>query len=459
MSSYKHCFTLFVIFFHWEVWALRSSSDFFNKVQEKTLQNSPEIIQLRSQLRQKDSLVWTSISRWFPQISAQFSQTKSKDYSLLYYGTLGSLANSLTPTEVQTMGWALQLQLPLYRRSIHIGVSTSLIEREVLKSKLELKEKEIEWKLRQLFGIYLISTFQLLTLEKSVEVSKKQFQEIQTRWKLGMRTKVDLLRAETQYFLLQSEMIASGADQETAKGELLNYIGGAESDRASFFRALELSEENEILSFIEDFSQVDLSNLTIYFDMNDELLNQRLAIHSPLIKNLRLEENFSNKKSYLLTAEHWPELILQASLSKRGTDWQKAFENEQRSSSIGLVLNIPLFSGGSLFSTQIEQSEVQKSVEIRMRSDIYKFENDVASLLKKVKALLKMRDSRKKAFEQAQELERLSQRAFELGKATMVELLESQNQFLKAKNSLAQSKVDLAVSVRRLEWNLGVSKN
>ena len=74
----------------------------------------------------------------------------------------------------------------------------------------------------------------------------------------------------------------------------------------------------------------------------------------------------------------------------------------------------------------------------------------------RINALQKLIISLKLTVDQNQQVRELSFKSYQLGKSTMVELLDSQNALIESKINLAQSKTDLAVSTRQLAWNLGV---
>lgn len=430
------------------------------RLERQVREESPEIQELSARARQKRAEAFTALTRWLPQINAQVTQTRSKDYSFLSSGLLGSLATTLVPQEVELKGWSLNLVFPIYRRATQLGLVTSWLERDLADFQLKIKEQELVWRLRELVGRYLVDSYRVATLRTAIQIAETNFRETKARYNLGQKTRIDVLRAETDLLALQSSEIERGAARKISLALLFDFLGLDDGQRGRWTEELNWDHESGILAAIEQFS-IDTPRaeaLSTYLGLSKIKRREEALAHSPNSQKIALEAQLQNQQSLLLTSEHWPELALQGNLNKRAPDWEVAFNGDERSTSIGLVLTIPIFSSGSLFSTHSQASELRYQAEVKKRRALDSLMSEIESETLKVESLLKAVASRKKALEQAEELQRLSQKSYQLGKSTMVELLASQNSLLEAKNNWAVTKVEYSVEVRRLAWNLGAEQ-
>ncbi len=122
---------------------------------------------------------------------------------------------------------------------------------------------------------------------------------------------------------------------------------------------------------------------------------------------------------------------------------------------MALVLNIPLFSGGSFASTQFEKYYASKRVEVTIGRQKQELENNLNNALIKIDALKTLVSSLTLNVSQFEELYRLSYKSYQLGKGSLFELLEVQDDLLDAKISLAQNKIQYYTLSQNTIWQAG----
>ena len=157
-------------------------------------------------------------------------------------------------------------------------------------------------------------------------------------------------------------------------------------------------------------------------------------------------------------AQEWPELNLKGSLSKQAPDFGAALSPGQQSYSVALVLTVPVFSGGSIFSTNIERRSLQQIAELRTQKDIFHFKSELENERSQILSLQSSLSAQTLNLAQNEEIVKLSFKSYQLGKATIVELLGSQNDLIDSKINLAKTKLDLSTQMRQFSWNLGVTE-
>lgn len=414
---------------------------------------------------QHGAQLYTSWARWAPRLDLQLSQSRSKDFSLVTSGALGALGATFEPREVPLARWSLNLTLPLYKRSVHLGVERSAAERALARAQLEDRLSELDWRLRSLLGKYLLQAYREATLQAALAIAKTNLREAKLRFELGQRTKVDVLRGESSLLSIESQMITQREQKAVDLAALIEYAGITEEEfRASGVDAL-LGSEAETAQAISRFAAIDrvseplLPLLKIGDTHGAELhreIERRIAAASPAYRNSLLQEELEFSNARALMAQEWPELALQGSLSKQGEHWNDAFSAGSQSRQIALVLNIPLFSFGTTVSTYLEKAHARNATAVRTAKEAQRLRSDAENAWVRIQALRKLLDSQTLQLSQNEEILRLSFKSYQLGKTTQLELLTSQNELTEAKLRLAQTKIDLSNLMRKFAWDLGI---
>ncbi len=444
-------------------------SDVFDALKKVTISHSPEIQLAESAYRQSSAQVQTAWAHWLPRADIQLSQNTSKDYSFINSGTLPPPFTSFTPSEVQLSGWAVKLSLPLYRRSVHLAVEQSVRDRRLSSYQLDSKKAELDWRLRSLLGAYLLQVYKEATLIHSIEAAGTNERESKARYELGQRTRVDVLRAEANRVSLESRKLTYEQERTAGLDSLIQYSGSSREELAKSGLFDLLVDEKELEIAIADFTEGSdkwLDQLSSYLKPSEQgtdetiqsdLLRRRVVEASPVYQSFLAQEALSETKAALLMAQDWPELSLQGSLSRQAGNFSDLFSQANQSYAFGAVLTIPVYLGGSLFSSHSEKVNAEAAARVSRERDTLNLFSDVESEVRQIRALRRSVESLTLNRQQNEEIVRLSLKSYQLGKATIVELLGSQNDLIESKINLAKAKLDLAVLLKRLGANLGVS--
>ena len=159
----------------------------FEKLRRHTIVASPEIAAARAERSQKNAQLYSSFTRWLPRVDLQFSQIRSKDYSMLTSGTLSTLPlfANISPEAATVDSFQLTTTMPIYRRSVHVGLGASQAEAQAARAGYDTKLLEADWKLRQLMGAYLLDLYRERLLDRSQPIAMSQLKEAKLRFELG----------------------------------------------------------------------------------------------------------------------------------------------------------------------------------------------------------------------------------------------------------------------------------
>lgn len=436
-----------------------TASQVFSRIREKALQKSYELRIAEATELQTSAARYTAWTLWVPRVDLSLSHSRVRDYSIITSGAIGQIGFNITPSAVQLARWDLDVSMPIYRRSVHLGIEQAAAQDELSEYQLISRRTELDWRLRQLVGNYLLQSYKEATLQNSIELAKTNRREAELRFELGQRTKVDVLKSRANVISLDSKRVQFRQQRVAALNELREYVGISAQELLDTGIDSLLRSEETLFKAIDSFgeSRDMLEALRPYLEgENAALETEKQAItKSPVYASHVAEEALAIRKARSLNASEFPELAWRGNLNKQSPDWSETFRGGNVSYSFAVVLKIPLFSGLSLASTWREKNNAQEAAALKSERDLVRFRSELQNDRSQIQSLRTQLEALELGREQNEEIVRLSLKSYELGKANLLKLLTAQDSLIEAKISLAQAKVDLAVLVRKFAWNIG----
>ncbi len=161
---------------------------------------------------------------------------------------------------------------------------------------------------------------------------------------------------------------------------------------------------------------------------------------------------------------HWPTLYLGANYGDTRVDGDQTnnldgsmqrFENESRARSIGLTLNVPIFSGG-LVSSQVRQAIAQRDVASdELEQQKRALERSTRNAYQTLVAGISEVEARKAAVFSARSAYDASQVGLEVGTRTVLDVLNNQNTLFNAEREYALSRYNFLQNRLLLEQAAG----
>jgi len=422
----------------------------FDELFRLTYQAAPELRIARQQLTQKGKERYTAWAKRFaPAISGKLegvSETSTDD----------STSSALSEQDDRTHGdWSLSMDLPLYRRSLGVRLDLAETEARLAENTLLIKTQEMDLQLRELLANFLESGYRLSNIRNSVRISQEHVDRITRGYELRDQTRLELLRAEANLKELESRRDTDEHNLAAARRALLDFTGLAASHPVMVKLEGLLADEARIAGCINSLAALDGSYPLIkpYLEgMSDEQLRSQFEANSPLHQKIRLERDLAGNKADALTAEEYPDLSVRGSLARK-EDTQ--FDRAEGDGSVALVLSVPLFTGGTLYSNRAAREAAENIAGIsqtyNLRQTIHSIENnrDQITSLRKVYA------TQHNNLLRQQEIVLLSVKSYGIRQTSMEDLLTSKNRFIDAKNALMNTTNRLGLLMRQFVWQLG----
>ena len=126
--------------------------------------------------------------------------------------------------------WSLSVGIPLYRRSVHLGLQQGYREASAAEAQLKVQMGDLDWKLREAVGRFLLEAFKVEALETSLQIANRSQRETELRFEMGGRTRIDLLRAQANVVSLDSKRLSFIQAREAGRNSVLEVSGLSEAE-------------------------------------------------------------------------------------------------------------------------------------------------------------------------------------------------------------------------------------
>ncbi len=283
--------------------------------------------------------------------------------------------------------------------------------------------------------------FNLLAAEDNLEFAEaekraisQQLRQTKQRFEVGLSAITDVHEAQASHDLAVAQEIAAQNQLEIAR-EALRELTGNEPDGTaplSGEMALVGPEPADIDQWVETALQQNLGLLATEASVN------------------AAREEVKRRQS-----GHYPSLDLVASRRYSDTRDAPSFGNESTTNTIGLQLNVPLYSGGRTSATvreaghrltqALEGLDQQRRATVRQTRSAYL---GVIAGISRVKALKQSLSSTQTALE-------ATQAGFEVGTRTVVDVLNSQRLVYLARRDYARARYDYLLATLSLKQAAG----
>ncbi len=250
--------------------------------------------------------------------------------------------------------------------------------------------------------------------EENVKYYKKLYETIQERNRLGSVTLADVYSAQVQLGNAELLLIQTQNIFESSKASLLNYLALNVLEDYSLvdpFLGKKLVDSDSYMKDFEDVQTMVNTALDNRFDYKSQQLNLSAAQSGVTIAKSGLYPSLSGNYSYSTSAVTTADLFNRKVLS------------------VGLSLNIPIFSN---FSTE-NQIQLAKVNALNAQEDLFSLERQIKIEIKQtyldLVAAKKSLDVASKSVSAAEETRKINQERYNLGSATLLDVLQASRDY------------------------------
>ena len=426
----------------------------YTAIFQQTWEQSPDIRIARKLKEQKTAEEYTAwAKRLAPQVDFEVSQKHflEKESS----STVNSQIDEYTDGDDIT-DWNFDLDIPLYRRTLSLAVDISSLEYELAVNNLEINTYELDSRLHELLGNFMVACYQLHNIGNSILISGEHVAKIKRGYDLRDQTKLALLRAQANLKELEARKDLNEQKRDTAFRELLDFTAIHKSSFLWTRLQKLLGSEEQTANCITAFSDLDTTADRMHPFLTEQVTEDRLkdffVSHSLLYKKIVLERDLGKTKAKKYTQREWPALFVRGEFDRKE---DTRFDDYSGEGSIGLVLSVPLFSGGTILSNYKTEKKASEIASISEYSTVLRTFNSIANKKKTIVSLQDIFIKQQTHLRQQQEIVYLSLKSYQIKQTSMQDLLTSKNRLIDAKNLLMQTTADLGILLRQFAWELG----
>ncbi|HNP37066.1 MAG TPA: TolC family outer membrane protein [Woeseiaceae bacterium] len=413
------------------------------EVYQQALQSDPQIHE--AEARRLAALEAEPQARGvlLPQIGFDADWTKQESSgNSIFNDESGVPASVHTKYESETTRWQFGLRQTLFRWDQIVGLrrADKLVARA--EAVREAAQQDLIVRVTERYFNVLAAEDQLLAIHANRAAIARQLEQAKQRFEVGLIAITDVQESQAAYDRAGADEIAAKRLLATARGYLREITGEYVDQLAAPTEELPLTtpapaDENQWV---------------------DYALDQNLSLVAS-----RIDEQLANDEISFRRSGHYPTVELVASSGSSDIDADRSLasgpflsaDQDGKSDSIGVVLNIPIFAGGYT-SSRVRESvylhraslenlqRVTRETE-RQTRDAYL---GVLSEISRVQALARAVESSQTALE-------ATQAGFDVGTRTIVDVLNFQFQLYQSITNYQQSRYDYVLNYMRLKQAAG----
>ncbi|MFN3871754.1 MAG: TolC family protein [Ignavibacterium sp.] len=278
--------------------------------------------------------------------------------------------------------------------------------------------------------------------EENVKKQEINYQTIEEKNRLGAATLADLYQQQVELGNAELQVINQSLEVQKAKNNLLIFLGLDVTGDYTFETDFTIREENILSTDLEE----DYKNIQ---ERISDAYNNRLDYKSKL-----LELESSSDQITIARSGHFPRLTGSLGFSSYSNKFDELFKS--KTYSVGLNLNIPIFSGFSV-SNRVQIAEVQsmnKELEVReLERQIKQQINESYLSLITAKKSLSVSEKNVKA---AEERLKIEQERYNLGSGKLLDLVIANSSYITAKTDYVNAQYSYIIISDQIRYYLGI---
>ena len=401
------------------------------EVYEKALSYDSDLAAARAARQAREAAVDESRAPLLPQIDA-FGESS--------YTERNTMDGELTAHE-----YGLQLSQPLFRANAWYGFQASQKQSEVAAAELSRAEQVLILEVAEQYFNVLRAKDELDTARAQEAALRRQWEQARERYDVGLVATTEVEEARAGYDASRSQRIAAESQLDIERQSLARLTG-------QYPQALERLETDFPIDSPEPDDPDAWAKTAV--EQNWELRAQQLTVAAS-------REQLSAARS-----EHLPTLDLSASIRRQHQDYDfeqtaagpgdTGFGDYPRTdTTIGLSLNVPLYSGGG---TQAGVRRVRAETEQARRELDTVRRNvrlDARSLFRQITTNIQTLEAQRQTIISSRSALDATRAGYEVGTRNIVEVLDAEQNYYVALRDYANARYDYVLNTLRLKQTAG----
>lgn len=401
------------------------------------LKNNYQLKVAQNNLELSKKQVFSEKADYLPSLNANMSGGKSIGRN--FNQDLGRIVTRTT----NSFSGSISADLPIFSgfENLH-SLKSSRYDKSSEKQNLEWVRENIIFDAASNYLQFILDKKVLEIDRENLQASRKTLEQVKAQVEVGARPKVDLYNQQ-----------ATVANNELA---VVNSENQLESSRLQLIQTLQIDPRKKY-----DFVTPEINTLSVKTPSYD--LDQLIATALKNRSDLKREEYNIQSIKHQLSATRgslYPSLSFSASLRSSYSDgfqidFQDQFFDQNIQRSLGLSLNIPIFSNLSR-RTNVQSQRIQyKNAKLNLKETELQIVQDVTQAYNDYKSYLKQLEASQKALQAAERSYQTQKQRYEVGAGTLIELSDANAQYVEARSNKAQALFRVIFQQQLLDYYIG----
>ena len=404
------------------------------------LHKNTQVLKTTNEIQSYESGVKASYGNFLPYLNASAGYNWNKSYGGTV--TVQGVSYPAPPQEYREYNASLNSGIVLFNGlSNFAGLSQSKNNLEAARLNLERVKQDIVFQTISYYYQVINAQQQLKVKEEDVKYNQKNLETITERNKLGGATLADVYLQQVQSGNADLALIQAKNSLETAKSNLLYYLGLNVFENYTYSDSL-TSSESEMLK----------SDTTENFENISQLAEQALENRVDY-KSARLSLESASDGVTIARAGHFPTFSLGGTLYLNSSKFDDLWK--YRKYRVGLNLSIPIFAGFSV-SDQVQIAEVN---EQDRQYDLDDLQREIKKNIQKtyldLQASEKALGVSENNVKSARENLKIEQEKYSLGSGKLLDVLIANTNYTTAQSDYINSEFAYIVLSQQLKYYLG----
>ncbi|MDF1612150.1 TolC family protein [Stygiobacter electus] len=385
------------------------------------LQKNPNLIKLQNSLSGNQTQLKNAYGELLPSLGAQasWSWQRIDDAGSQQRNFLGEIV-TIPPSTVENRSYSAGIGGNVMLFNGLANYANINLQKDNLKAteyNIAKLKQNIVYQTSDFFYSVLNAEELMKVREENLKYFQKFYESVNERNKLGLVPVADVYSAQVQLGNAELALIQAQNDYDKLKNGLLTYLALNVMDDYQLVDPFAKDKTVDPNSYLKNFEDIQ-TLVNVALDNRFDFKSQQLLVKAA-------ESNLTIAKSGI-----FPTLSADYSYGSGAIDINKMFD--RKSFRVGMTLSIPIFSN---FSTenQIQQAEINKmnqhedllSLERQIKIEIKQGYNDLIAAKKSL-------DVASKNVLAAEENRKINLERYNLGSATILEVLQSDRDYIDA---------------------------
>jgi outer membrane protein len=392
------------------------------------LDNNFDIRQARERIRQQEGILLEVRSNGLPNVSAGADYSRTDEE--LGGGDDQSWSYDITATQVLFSGGAVRASVRAQKLSV-----------EAAKLELEAVINAALLEVRTRFYTVLVARERIKVQEQSVELLRRQLQDVRNRFEAGTVSNFEVLRAEVALANAQPPLISARNNYRLSIDNLRQSLGFVTADESNVAR---------VPTFVGDLEFVPVT-----FDLASSLATARER--RPDLLRLRVLEEAAEEGVVARRAGYLPNLGLFGSYQGRKAPGATSFSDNREGFVVGLQSSWNIFDGRATAGRVAQARSVLEQTKLSTSETELGVSVEVRRALSSLQEATELAEASKRVVEQAEEAARLAEARFSAGTATQLDVLTSQVDLTTSRLNQIEAYYRYNIAVATVRTAMGLS--